>query len=147
MNSNFFYPSCDHIIRIHNSVMKKTNQENKGLLQDKDVSQTSDHVQNDFYYPDVYSKLAYYMFSLLMNHYFVDGNKRVALGVIKLFMVLNGIHVPSIFLDTIEAAIMMVASSMVGKEFLQSYFEMIISGVPDETVQLKIFNYLSNSDS
>ncbi|MCK5744472.1 MAG: hypothetical protein KAH30_07010 [Caldisericia bacterium] len=51
------------------------------------------------------------------------------------------------FSETIEHIVMMTASSIVDKEFLQRYFEMIISGVPDETVQLKIFNYLSNSDS
>jgi death on curing protein len=148
MNTNFFYPSSDHVIRLHSSVMEITNQENRSIFPDKDINQTTEHVQNDYYYPDIFSKLSYYMFSILMNHYFYDGNKRTALATVKLFMNLNGIiYDPNMFSETIEHIIMMTASSIVDKEFLQKYFEMIISGVPDETVQLKIFNYLSNSDS
>ena len=41
-------------------------------------------------YPDLYQKAAALMESLLKNHPFVDGNKRVAITAASLFMLRNG---------------------------------------------------------
>jgi death-on-curing protein len=41
-------------------------------------------------YPDLYSKAAALMDSLIRNHPFVDGNKRVAITAAGLFLALNG---------------------------------------------------------
>jgi death-on-curing protein len=41
-------------------------------------------------YPDVPSKAAALMHSLVMNHAFVDGNKRVGITTAELFLRLNG---------------------------------------------------------
>ncbi len=41
-------------------------------------------------YPDLAAKAAALMHSLVMNHPFVDGNKRVGANAAELFVVLNG---------------------------------------------------------
>ncbi len=43
-------------------------------------------------YPDVESKAAALMHSLVMNHPFIDGNKRTGAAVAELFLNLNGIE-------------------------------------------------------
>jgi death-on-curing protein len=43
-------------------------------------------------YPDVESKAAALMHSLVMNHPFVDGNKRTGAAVAELFLSLNGVE-------------------------------------------------------
>jgi death-on-curing protein len=43
-------------------------------------------------YPDVESKAASVMHSLVMNHPFVDGNKRTGAAVAELFLNLNGVE-------------------------------------------------------
>ena len=43
-------------------------------------------------YPDVESKAAAVMHSLVMNHPFVDGNKRTGAAVAELFLNLNGVE-------------------------------------------------------
>ena len=43
-------------------------------------------------YPDVESKAAAVMHSLVMNHPFVDGNKRIGAAVAELFLNLNGVE-------------------------------------------------------
>ena len=44
-------------------------------------------------YPDVVSKAAALCFSLVMNHPFVDGNKRVGHAAMETFLILNGFEI------------------------------------------------------
>jgi death-on-curing protein len=41
-------------------------------------------------YPDIISKAAALCFSLVMNHPFIDGNKRVGHAAMETFLILNG---------------------------------------------------------
>jgi death-on-curing protein len=41
-------------------------------------------------YPDIISKAAALCFSLVMNHPFIDGNKRVGQAAMETFLILNG---------------------------------------------------------
>jgi len=41
-------------------------------------------------YPDLFSKAAAIMLSLILNHPFVDGNKRTAIASAAMFLLLNG---------------------------------------------------------
>ena len=41
-------------------------------------------------YPTIHDKAAFYMFSIISNHVFQDGNKRTGLEAALLFMKLNG---------------------------------------------------------
>jgi death-on-curing protein len=44
-------------------------------------------------YPDIISKAAVLCFSLVMNHPFVDGNKRVGHAAMETFLILNGYEI------------------------------------------------------
>lgn len=44
-------------------------------------------------YPDIFSKAAALCFSLIMNHPFVDGNKRVGHAAMETFLILNGYEI------------------------------------------------------
>lgn len=44
-------------------------------------------------YPDIFSKAAALMESLILNHPFVDGNKRTAITAASLFLLRNGFQV------------------------------------------------------
>ena len=57
-------------------------------------------------YPDIISKASALCFSLVMNHPFVDGNKRVGHAAMETFLILNGYEIEApvdeqaqIFLD------------------------------------------------
>ena len=43
-------------------------------------------------YPTIYEKAGLYMFNIINNHVFQDGNKRTGLGAALLFLNLNGYH-------------------------------------------------------
>lgn len=46
-------------------------------------------------YPDVVTKAAVLCFSLVMNHPFIDGNKRVGHAAMETFLLLNGFEINS----------------------------------------------------
>lgn len=46
-------------------------------------------------YPDVAAKAAVLCFSLVMNHPFIDGNKRVGHAAMETFLLLNGFEINS----------------------------------------------------
>jgi death-on-curing protein len=60
-----------------------------GLLESALARPQSTFGQDDLY-PDLWSKAAALMHSLVRNHPFVDGNKRTALAATGIFLELNG---------------------------------------------------------
>jgi death-on-curing protein len=68
-------------------------------------------------YPDVESKAAALMHSLVMNHPFVDGNKRTGAAVAELFLSLNGVELEADD-DDLVAVTLSVARGEVNAEAL-----------------------------
>jgi death-on-curing protein len=66
-------------------------------------------------YPSVAEKAAALGFSLIQNHPFVDGNKRVGHAALETFLVLNGAELES-SIDEAEVTILDVAAGRLGRE-------------------------------
>jgi len=56
-------------------------------------------------YPDIYSKGAALVHSLLLNHQFVDGNKRTAMFSVMVFLELNGLEFTASQKEVVYAAL------------------------------------------
>lgn len=68
-------------------------------------------------YPDVTEKASTLMFSLVLNHPFVDGNKRVGFAAAELFLWLNGFEL-SINVDEAEEIVLSLASGNLERDVL-----------------------------
>jgi death-on-curing protein len=66
--------------------------------------------QGEELYPTIFEKAAAICFSIVKNHPFVDGNKRVGHAVMEVFLVLNG-HEIAASIDEQEQVILQIASS------------------------------------
>ncbi len=66
-------------------------------------------------YPSLLEKAAALGFSLIMNHSFVDGNKRIGQASMETFLVLNGLEIKA-SVDEQERIILAVASGELGRE-------------------------------
>ena len=66
-------------------------------------------------YPDLASKAAALGHSLIQNHPFVDGNKRIGHGAMEVFLLLNG-HEIDASVDDQEKIIIDVASGKVSRD-------------------------------
>ena len=78
--------------------------------------------EGDDLYPSLVEKAAALGFSLIKNHPFVDGNKRLGHAAIELFLLMNGfeIRAPT---DEQERLILRVASGEAGREELVGWLE------------------------
>jgi death-on-curing protein len=88
------YLSPQHVLAIHDSVIKRTGGSNGlrdlGLLESAVFRPQASYGGEDLY-ETIFDKAAALMHSLLKNHPFVDGNKRTALSSTGLFLKINNI--------------------------------------------------------
>jgi death-on-curing protein len=68
-------------------------------------------------YPDIVSKATALCFSLIMNHPFVDGNKRIGHAAMETFLILNGYEIDSNTDDQEQIILDLAAGKATRKEF------------------------------
>jgi death on curing protein len=73
-------------------------------------------------YLTIYEKASALCYSLIQNHPFVDGNKRVGHAAMETFLLLNGYEIIS-DIDEQEALILNIASGKINREFLAVWIE------------------------
>lgn len=66
-------------------------------------------------YPSLLEKAAALGFSIVMNHPFLDGNKRTGHAAMETFLVLNGMEINA-SVDEQERVVLAIASSELGRE-------------------------------
>lgn len=75
-------------------------------------------------YPEIYHKAGLYMFNIIANHIFQDGNKRTGLEAALLFLKLNGYYLSDKITDDILTDFTLeVASGKYTLEEVQTWFE------------------------
>jgi len=81
---------------------------------------------NQELYPSIAEKAAALGFSLIMNHPFVDGNKRIGHAALEVFLVLNGYEIDA-EVDEQEMLVLQIAAGKIGREpftqWLQSHIK------------------------
>ena len=82
-------------------------------------------------YPDIVTKAAALCFSLVMNHPFIDGNKRVGHASMETFLILNGYEIIS-SVDEQERVMLELAAGKMSRinfsEWLNTHIRNITSG-------------------
>lgn len=73
-------------------------------------------------YPSIHEKAATLAFSLIQNHPFIDGNKRVAHAVMEIFLLLNGFEIQA-EVDEQEKLFLSLASGKIQKEKLADWLQ------------------------
>ena len=73
-------------------------------------------------YPSLLEKSAALGFSIIMNHPFVDGNKRTGHAAAETFLILNGMEI-SASVDEQERIVLAIASSELGREAFASWLQ------------------------
>jgi death-on-curing protein len=92
------YLSISEVFELHDRIISSSG----GLRGIRDINALESAVnqprqtfdQKDLY-PDIVTKAAAICFSLVMNHPFVDGNKRVGHAAMETFLILNGYEIIS----------------------------------------------------
>jgi death on curing protein len=74
-----------------------------------------------YFHKDLYEMAAAYLFHLVKNHAFTDGNKRVAAITAAVFLEVNGLHVIAKE-DDFEKLVLDAAQGIVTKEQIADFF-------------------------
>src|SRR6266851_2836447 len=97
------YPSVEQVERLHNRVLDVTGGEH-GDLSRSNLEYVLEAVREIGENPDVQlavtKKAAYLLYNLISQHPFVNGNKRTAFELVKLFLRLNGFEIKAKSQDT-----------------------------------------------
>lgn len=104
------------------------------------------NIQNDDWYPTFEDKLTHLFFCTCQFHCFADGNKRLAITLSTLFLLLNGyLSIAETFLSKTENISLYVASSKINKDLLHRIIIAIMNGTydDDECLKLEIINAIS----
>jgi death-on-curing protein len=93
MATDYWYPSVDDILAIHDDIVSEYANTSDGVRNDGDLEFVVSYIQDGTVGPDtdsIHTK-AYHLLRLLVaNHPFVDANKRTALNTVTVFYLLNG---------------------------------------------------------
>jgi death-on-curing protein len=101
------------------------------------------NIQNDDYYPTFEEKLTHLFFCVCEFHCFADGNKRLAITLSTLFLLLDGyMAIAQIFMSEMENISYHVAAGKVDKELLLRIIIAIMGNTYDldEELKLDIYN-------
>ncbi len=119
------YLTLDEVLEIYRHLMEQSGGiagvANLGAL-DSAVAQPRMMFGGDELYPTIVEKAAALGFSLIKNHAFVDGNKRIGHAAMEVFLVLNGWEI-SATVDEQEQIILQVASGDLGREQLTQWLQ------------------------
>ena len=120
----------EQVTRIHSSLIAKTG----GLegIRDKNLLDSALKVPfqtfdgKDFY-PDILDKATQLCFSLINNHPFSDGNKRIGIHLTLLFLKINNVQLNYVQQELIDLGFG-IASSKLQKNDIRKWFENHVVG-------------------
>ncbi len=106
------------VLELHRKVMDQSGgalgMRDVGLLESA-IAQPRMTFSGEDLYPSLLEKAAALGFSIIMNHPFVDGNKRTGHAAVETFLILNGMEI-SASVDAQEYIVLAIASGELGRE-------------------------------
>ena len=119
------YLDLDHVLALHALVIVQSGGaagiRNRGGLESA-VATPKMTFDGEDLYPDLVAKAAALGFSLVMNHPFVDGNKRVGHAAMEVMLVMNGFEITAA-VDEQETVVLAVAAGELSRERLRDWLE------------------------
>ncbi|MBO5117784.1 MAG: type II toxin-antitoxin system death-on-curing family toxin [Treponema sp.] len=120
----------EQVTRIHSSLIAKTG----GLegIRDKNLLDSALKVPFQTFdgkdlYPDIFDKATQLCFSLINNHPFSDGNKRIGIHLTLLFLKINNVQLNYVQQELIDLGFG-IASSKLQKNDIRKWFENHVVG-------------------
>ena len=90
------YPTYRDVMWLYDRVIEASDGGVKGFRDEGELFYVLEVVQNDEYFPDFISKMAFLVHRVCHGHIYLDGNKRMGLAIGGLFMSMNGLYKSSL---------------------------------------------------
>ncbi len=116
--------TCEQVIDLHKMQIDEfgglRGVKDEGLLLSA-LAQPESGFGDQYFYKDLFEMAAAYLFHLVKNHAFHDGNKRIAALAAAVFLEINGLKVIADE-DDFEKLVLDAAQSLVTKEQIAEFF-------------------------
>lgn len=111
----------EQVIKIHSALIAKTG----GIDGIRDENLLESPLNSPFQsfdgvelYPSLMQKAAWIRYSLISNHPFIDGNKRIGIHIMLVFLSLNGIELNYAQEELIDIGLKLAAGKMKAEELI-----------------------------
>ena len=109
----------EQVVSIHSSLIKASGGtdgvRDEGLLESALESPFQTFDEHDLY-PSIIQKAARIGYSLVSNHSFIDGNKRIGIHIMLVFLAINGIDISCTQEDLIKIGLSLADGTMTFEE-------------------------------
>lgn len=114
----------NEIIEIHNNQIKRyggpTGIRDLDLLKSA-IAVPAAYFGGDYLHTDIYEMAAAYLFHIIRNHLFIDGNKRTGAVASVVFLMMNGIELQADE-EAFEKMVLSVAEGKIDKTMIARFF-------------------------
>ena len=125
--SEIQYISYDEAMVVYQKTIEKSGGGYSGIRDRGGIESVLNFIQNDLYYPDFVSKLSYLVFRFCSGHFFMDGNKRIALTLGVYFLHKNKHYwAAAQFMQRMEAIVYHIAASNIDDKLLLKIIRCIV---------------------
>ncbi|HPO14047.1 MAG TPA: type II toxin-antitoxin system death-on-curing family toxin [Candidatus Hydrogenedentes bacterium] len=127
---NPIFLSIEDILEIHSDQIRRyggTMVIRDTLLLQSAIAQPCAMFSGKFLYHDLFEMASAYLFHLVMNHPFLDGNKRTGGAAALVFLFLNGVK-PGINEDSFADMVLSVARGEIKKPEIALFFRKACTG-------------------
>lgn len=148
MNNVIHYISYEEALEVYRKMIVASGGGFAGVRDESGILATLEFVQNDEYYSTFTEKLSYLVFKFCSEHYFNDGNKRIALTLGAYFLHKNNyLWEACIFMRQLEAFVYQIAASHISQDLLFRIMTSFMSGQDyDEELKIDIANAIGNGE-
>ncbi len=139
---NVIYITLELALSTHEVTVEVSGGGDKNVLNIGQLESVLENIKNDDWYPSFEEKLTHLVFSACKFHCFSDGNKRIAISLGALFLLLNGyVFISQKFIRYMENISYHIAAGRINKELLYEIICRLLSGKEEEEeIKLKILH-------
>ena len=140
--TQIIYITIEQAIETHRQTIENSGGGLTTVINRGQLESVLNHIQNDDYYPAFEDKLTHLIYGTCKMHCFSDGNKRIAISLGLLFLILNGYSLlTGKFFRYMENISYHVAAGRIDKDLLHKIICAILDGnEEDESLKLEIYN-------
>jgi death-on-curing protein len=125
MSDDIKFLTFNQVLKLHSLQIEEFGGldgiKNEGLLRSA-LAQPESGFGEEYFHKNIYEMAAAYLFHLVKNHAFNDGNKRIAAVTAAVFLQING-YVVIADEDDFEQVVLAAASGKAPKEVIAEFFK------------------------
>ncbi|NOQ63347.1 MAG: type II toxin-antitoxin system death-on-curing family toxin [Methyloprofundus sp.] len=121
--------TIEQVVLLHQRLLQQSGGgqgiRDMGILESA-IAQPNMSYESELLYPTLIDKVAALGFSLINNHPFIDGNKRIGHAAIEVTLLMNGFEI-TVNVDEQESIILSIASGKMDRMELNQWLQQYVS--------------------